>query len=98
MKNFIKINPTSFILGAVLGGLIIFTIGADSQHTPAWNYIAIEKKLSVKPPFLDYTGALNQTAAENKGSEIVSSQFFPGDDTLGIDRQDTVKIVLRIKK
>ena len=97
MKNLIKINPTSFILGAVLGGLAVFTIAADSQHPPVWNYMVVEKTTSMKPPFLDYAGALNQAAVENKGWDIVGSQFIP-DDTRDAFKNDTIKIVLRQAK
>lgn len=94
MKNLIKINPASFIFGAILGGITVFTIAADSQHPAVWNYRVVEKTTSFKPPFLDYAGALNQAVAENRGWDIVGSQFMP-DNTHGAFPENTIKIVLR---
>lgn len=94
MKNLIKINPASFILGAIVGGITIFTIAADSQHPAVWNYKVVEKTTSYKPPFLDYAGALNQAVVENNGWDIVGSQFIP-DNTRDAFKENIIKIVLR---
>jgi hypothetical protein len=75
MKNLIKINPTSFILGAVLGGLAIFTIAADSQHPTVWNYRVIEQGI-LFPSDKDDTEALARYTSATNGWEFVSAQIL----------------------
>jgi hypothetical protein len=77
MKKLIKINPASFILGAVLGGLGIFTIAADSQHPITWEYKVVGDDLQYNVPWA-YSAYINQTATN--GWEVVSSQLFPPAD------------------
>ncbi len=69
MKNLIKVNPKSFILGAVLGALVIFTIAAESQRSTVWNYRVVEQKV---PAYL-YEKTITDTATN--GWELVSSQI-----------------------
>jgi hypothetical protein len=70
MKNLIKITPMSFILGAVFGGLVIFTIAAQSQRPNVWNYRVVEQKV---PAYL-YEKTVNDAATN--GWELVSSQII----------------------
>jgi len=77
MKNLIKINPTGFILGAVLGGVAIFTIAADNQHPIIWEYKVVADDLQYNVPWA-YSALINQTATN--GWEVVSSQLFPPAD------------------
>ena len=80
MKNLIKINPTSFILGAILGGVAIFTIAADSQRPTAWDYKVVYDGLKYNN-YAVYTDLLNQTATN--GWEVVSAQLIPRPDFPG---------------
>src|ERR1017187_3964548 len=75
MKNLIKINPTSFILGAILGGLAIFTIAADNQHSTVWTYRVLERP-GLFPSDADYTGNLTRYATSTNGWEFVSAQIL----------------------
>jgi hypothetical protein len=81
MKNFIKINSTSFILGAVLGGLAIFTVAADSHHANTWEYKVVADDLPYNVPWA-YSALINQAATN--GWEVVSSQLFPPTDPSGL--------------
>lgn len=74
MKNLIKINPTSFILGAVLGGLTIFTTAAESPNPTVWSYKVEYDALIFDSPG-HYSQFLNKVATN--GWEIVSTQFVP---------------------
>jgi hypothetical protein len=75
MKNLIKINSTSFILGAVLGGLAIFTIAAESQHPTVWDYRVIEQGIMF-PSDKDDTEALARYTKTTNGWEFVSVQML----------------------
>ena len=77
IKSVNQINSSSFLLGAVLGGLAIFTIAADSQHPPHWQYQAVQGDLQYNVPWA-YSALLNQTATN--GWELVSAQLFPPAD------------------
>ena len=73
MKNLIKINPTSFILGAVAGGLALFTIAADSQRPSNWEYKVVAGDLQYNTPWA-YSAFINQAASN--GWDVVGSQLF----------------------
>ena len=77
MKNLIKINPTSFILGAILGGVAIFTIAADSKRPTAWDYRVVEQDVGCVA-VAHYTPALaNLAKSATNGWEFVSVQIVP---------------------
>lgn len=77
MKKQIKINPASFILGALIGGFAIFTIAADSQHSAAWEYRVVEEDVVCVAP-AHYNLALAKLAStETNGWESVSAQIVP---------------------
>ena len=68
-------NSTSFILGAVAGGLTIFTIAADSHRpTTDWRYRVVEQSAKYST-FGDFTEAIAKSATN--GWEFVSAQFIP---------------------
>ena len=80
MKNLIKLNPASFILGAILGGVAIFTVAADKAQTTEWSYRAAYDGLEYDSPGY-YEQYLNKVATN--GWEVVSGQLFhPTDGTL----------------
>ena len=74
MKNPIKINPLSFILGAAIGGLAVFTIAAGAQRPAAWDYKVVSDRLKYNVPDF-YSELVNQNATN--GWEPVSSQLIP---------------------
>jgi hypothetical protein len=74
MKNLIKINPTSFILGAVFGGVAIFTVAADSHHPTDWRYRVVEQDCRYFT-YGDYTEAIAKSATNDW--EFVSAQIIP---------------------
>jgi hypothetical protein len=74
MKNLIKINPASFILGAVFGGVAIFTMAASGQHTAGWRYRVVEQDAKYSESG-SYTEAIAKSATN--GWEFVSAQFMP---------------------
>ena len=94
MKNLIKINPTSFILGAVLGGLAIFTIAADSQHPTAWSYKVAYDSLEYYSPGC-YEQVLTKVATN--GWEVVSGQLIPPSDPTALTGAH-VYVILRHPK
>ena len=94
MKNLIKINPTSFILGAVLGGLAIFTIAADSQRPTVWDYKVTYDSLKYCTSG-DYQQVLNKVATN--GWEVVSGQLIPASDPTDLTGAH-VYVVLRHPK
>ena len=65
-----KKQISGFILGALFGGVVIFTIAADSSHPTVWEYKAVNEKV---PSYL-YTKTLND--ATTNGWELVSSQII----------------------
>jgi hypothetical protein len=67
-------NLTSFVLGAVVGGIAIFTIAADSHHSIDWRYRVVEQDAKYAT-FGDYTEAIAKSATN--GWEFVSAQFIP---------------------
>ncbi len=70
MNNLIKVNPKSFILGAVFGGLAILMIAAESKRPVVWNYRVVQEKV---PAYL-YEKTVNDAATN--GWELVSSQII----------------------
>lgn len=74
MKNLIKINPTSFILGAVFGGLVIFTVAADNHHHTDWRYRVVEQDAKY---FTHDCGTEEIARAATNGWEFVSAQIIP---------------------
>ena len=77
MNNLIKVNPKSFILGTVFGGLAILTIAA--KRPAVWSYKVVEEKM---PAYL-YEKTVNNAATN--GWELVSSQIVlkePGNPNL----------------
>lgn len=74
MKNFIKINPTSFILGAVFGGFAIFTVAADGQHHMDYRYRVVEQGAKY---FTSTCGTEEIAKAATNGWEFVSAQIIP---------------------
>jgi hypothetical protein len=74
MKTLIKISPASFILGAVFGGLAIFTMGADTHRPTDWNYRVVEE--DIKYFQKDYCADVINKAATNSW-EFVSAQIIP---------------------
>jgi hypothetical protein len=72
MKN--PINPLSFILGAAIGGLAVFTIAAEKQRPATWDYKVVRDDLKYNVPDF-YSELVNQNATN--GWEVVSSQLFP---------------------
>ncbi len=74
MKTLFKISPASFILGAIFGGLAIFTVGADSHQSTAWNYRVVEEdtKYFQKDSCAD---AIASAATNNW--DFVSAQIIP---------------------
>ena len=72
MKTF-----TSFILGAVVGGLAIFTIAADSHHPTTLEYRAVGEDVAFKSASW-YNLALTKLAkTSTNGWEFVSVQIVP---------------------
>ncbi len=69
MKSLIKVNPKSFIFGALFGGLVILTVAAESQRPTIWNYKVVVQKV---PSYL-YEKTVNDAATN--GWELVSSQI-----------------------
>ncbi len=67
-------NLTSFVLGAIVGGIAIFTIAAESHHPTAWSYRVVEQDAKYAT-FGDYTEAIAKSATN--GWEFVSAQFIP---------------------
>jgi len=74
MKNLIKINPTSFILGAVFGGLAIFTVAAGNQHPTDYRYRVVEQDAKY---FTSTCGTEEIAKAATNGWEFVSAQIIP---------------------
>ena len=94
MKNLIKINPVSFILGAILGGLAIFTIAADSQRSSVWDYKVAYDSLQYNS-YGYYEQVLNKVATN--GWEVVSAQLIPPSDPAALTGAH-VYVVLRHSK
>lgn len=81
MKTPIQINPMSFILGVIVGGLAIFTVGADfsgdKSQTVGWSYRVAYDGLQYDSPGY-YEQYLNKVATN--GWEVVSGQLFHSAD------------------
>src|SRR5262249_40207758 len=76
-ENLIKINPTSFILGAVLGGLVIFTTAADSPNPTAWSYHVEYDALILNSP-AHYSQYLNKVATNvGPANKLIAAAHFP---------------------
>lgn len=69
-----KKQISSFIIGALFGGILIFTMAADSRHPAAWDYKVVYEALKYNQ-YQSYSDALNEAATN--GWEVVSSQVFP---------------------
>ena len=74
MKIFLRINAMSFVLGAVFGGVAIFTIAADSHQPPAWRYRVVEQDAKY---FTHDCGTEEIARAATNGWEFVSAQIIP---------------------
>lgn len=93
MKKLMKINPASFICGAVLSGLAIFTIAADSRRPTNWEYKAEYEQVKG----YQCTTTLNEAATN--GWELVTSQIIPKSRGEALSLDDVVVyVVLRHKK
>jgi hypothetical protein len=93
MKNLINVDPKSLIIGALLGGLAIFTIAADSRRSTAWEYNTVYQQI---PAYL-YTKTINETATN--GWELVGSQIIPKAAVAALSTDDVVVyMVLRHPK
>ena len=67
-------NSTSFTLGAIVGGLAIFTIAAASQHQTEWRYRVVEEDAKY---FTKDCGTEEIARAATNGWEFVSAQIIP---------------------
>jgi hypothetical protein len=74
MKNFLRINATSFVLGAVFGGAAIFTIAADNRQPAAWRYRVVEQDAKY---FTHDCGTEEIAKATTNGWDFVSAQIIP---------------------
>jgi hypothetical protein len=73
MKNLIQINLTSFILGAVFGGLAVFTVAVGHRPTH-WRYRVVEQDAKY---FHHECGTEEIAKAATNGWEFVSAQIIP---------------------
>jgi hypothetical protein len=80
---------------AVLGGLVIFTIAADSQHSITWEYKVVDGDLQYNVPWA-YSTLINQTATN--GWEVVSSQLFPPADPNALNGAHAYVVLRRSKQ
>ena len=67
-------NLTSFVLGAVVGGIAIFTIASDSHHSTDWRYRVVEQDAKY---FTSTCGTEEIAKAATNGWEFVSAQIIP---------------------
>jgi hypothetical protein len=72
-----KKQIVGFILGTLFGGVIIFTIGADSQHPTAWDYKVVYDSMQYTAP--GFCEDVIKKVATN-GWEVVSAQVIPPTD------------------
>lgn len=80
-------------MGAVLGGVAIFTVAADNHPPTVWEYNATYEQI---PAYL-YTKTLNKTTTN--GWELVSSQIIPKSPGAALSTDDVVLyMVLRHPK
>jgi hypothetical protein len=72
-----KKQIVGFILGTLFGGVLIFTLGADSQRATAWEYRVMEEDVACVAS-AHYNLALATLAkTETNGWEFVSVQIVP---------------------
>ena len=76
MKTFLKIHPASFILGAVIAGVAVFAMGADSHHPTAWTYRVVEQDMKYTT-YAEATQAIGRAQAATDNWEFVSAQIIP---------------------
>jgi hypothetical protein len=90
-----KKQIVGFVLGTLFGGVVIFTIGADSQRPVTWDYRVVIEDLKYDQPDY-YTAALKQVATN--GWEIVSTQVVPKTSEFVSTESAGLYIVLRHQK
>ena len=90
-----KKHITGFILGTLFGGVVIFTIGADSQRPVAWDYKVVIETLKYDQQ--DYYSDVLKKVATN-GWEIVSTQVVPKTSEIVSTESAGLYIVLRHQK
>jgi hypothetical protein len=88
-----KKQIAGFILGMLLGGVIIFTVASDDQHPRTWDYKVVITDLKYNV-YTCYTDALKQAATN--GWEVVSSQVVPNSSEIVSTENSTASVGLYI--